>query len=282
MLALQAELDDAEAHYAQRMREANITPDPAERKAKLDSLSNSFGTKQSIIRKKYGVRLRLRRSKAEILNERERMRYTTSSELQAMMGISNPGTKPGRKPTKLNGSRPGSSGGLATPGQMSTSKPTTTLASSLPVPQNTVEGSNDVGMHGGSKRSYSGDGESPSYKRIAYTDMGGLGGAMAAAETMDPTMPKASAAAAAAAAATAVSTILRDQERRNTADAPVTLDDSDTASGEGASGDDDDKEEEDDDDDDDGDIPAQLPASVLQSLQRSSSTATASPRPGSS
>ena len=40
---------------------------------RLEGLRNSFGTRQSIVRKKFGVRLRERRTKAEILAERERM-----------------------------------------------------------------------------------------------------------------------------------------------------------------------------------------------------------------
>ncbi len=43
-----------------------------DRRVRLDGLRNSFGTKQSMIRKKYGVRLRERRTKAEI--EAERLR----------------------------------------------------------------------------------------------------------------------------------------------------------------------------------------------------------------
>lgn len=317
MHALQSELDAAELSYTERMRQANAILDEAERKSRLDGLSNSFGTKQSLIRKKYGVRLRMRRSKAEIIAERERMSYITSAELQAKMGILNPGSKPGRKPTVITypttSSRPNSSGsnGRPTsggsggrrahdlgrtpgiPGQVSTPEPaTTTLASSLPVPQSTTTAVEDpnyhVGMHGGAKRTYSGDGESPSHKRVAadYAEMSGLGSIAAAAtaameaETVDPTMSKAAAAAlppppVAASAVTPVTTApsTTQQQQGTRADVPMTLDDS----GDG------DSDDSDDSSDSDEDIPAQLPTSVLQSLQHSSSrTATASPRPGSS
>jgi hypothetical protein len=67
------ELLAAEEKYAPRFAEANQIPDENARKAKIEGLRNSFGTKQSMIRKKYGVRLRERRTKAEIQAERERM-----------------------------------------------------------------------------------------------------------------------------------------------------------------------------------------------------------------
>ncbi|KAK7908097.1 hypothetical protein PG985_015400 [Apiospora marii] len=71
---LEQDLLAAEASYAPRFKEAEDIPDPDERKQKLEGLQNSFSTKQSIIRKKYGVRLRQRRTKEEI--EAERIRLT--------------------------------------------------------------------------------------------------------------------------------------------------------------------------------------------------------------
>ncbi len=67
------ELRDAEEKFAIRFQEAEAIPDDEERRVKLDGLKNSFGTKQSMIRKKYGVRLRERRTKAEIAAEKERL-----------------------------------------------------------------------------------------------------------------------------------------------------------------------------------------------------------------
>ncbi|KAK8089135.1 hypothetical protein PG997_004096, partial [Apiospora hydei] len=61
-------------HMPPRFKEAELIADPDERKLKLEGLQNSFSTKQSIIRKKYGVRLRQRRTKEEI--EAERIRLT--------------------------------------------------------------------------------------------------------------------------------------------------------------------------------------------------------------
>ncbi|KAI2629637.1 hypothetical protein GGR54DRAFT_271891 [Hypoxylon sp. NC1633] len=70
---LNEELQQAESTYTLRFKQAEQIADPALRQSKLEGLHNSFSTKQSIIRKKYGVRLRNRRTKAEIDNERHRM-----------------------------------------------------------------------------------------------------------------------------------------------------------------------------------------------------------------
>ncbi|KAI1083141.1 hypothetical protein F5B20DRAFT_528719 [Whalleya microplaca] len=79
---LNEELRQAEISYAPRFREAEAVEDPSSRRARVDNVQNSFSTKQSIIRKKYGVRLRVRRTKAEIEGERQRissMKRTPSS-----------------------------------------------------------------------------------------------------------------------------------------------------------------------------------------------------------
>ncbi|KAF3062261.1 hypothetical protein GL218_03272 [Daldinia childiae] len=76
---LEEELRHAEVTYTARFKEAEAIEDPAQRKFKVEGLQNSFSTKQSIIRKKYGVRLRNRRTKAEIDNERQRMGFKHSS-----------------------------------------------------------------------------------------------------------------------------------------------------------------------------------------------------------
>ncbi|KAI0135625.1 hypothetical protein F4814DRAFT_401929 [Daldinia grandis] len=80
---LDEELRYAEITYTTRFKEAEAIQDPAQRQLKIDGLQNSFSTKQSIIRKKYGVRLRNRRTKAEIDNERQRMGWKHSSPGQA-------------------------------------------------------------------------------------------------------------------------------------------------------------------------------------------------------
>ncbi|KAK4187116.1 hypothetical protein QBC35DRAFT_249730 [Podospora australis] len=73
LAAMNEELHAAELRYRPRFAEAEEIQDENERRAKIEGLRNSFGTKQSMIRKKYGVRLRERRTKAEISAERERL-----------------------------------------------------------------------------------------------------------------------------------------------------------------------------------------------------------------
>ncbi|KAI0176390.1 hypothetical protein GGR52DRAFT_540770 [Hypoxylon sp. FL1284] len=80
---LNEELRQAELHYTARFKETEMIEDPAARQAKRDGYQNSFSTKQSIIRKKYGVRLRNRRTRAEIDSERQRMGWPPSSPGQS-------------------------------------------------------------------------------------------------------------------------------------------------------------------------------------------------------
>ncbi|KAI3343050.1 hypothetical protein F4824DRAFT_444333 [Ustulina deusta] len=71
---LDEELRQAEAIYAPRFREAEEMADPMARRSKIESVQNTFCTKQSMIRKKYGVRLRVRRTRAEIEEDKLRIR----------------------------------------------------------------------------------------------------------------------------------------------------------------------------------------------------------------
>ncbi|RWA09286.1 hypothetical protein EKO27_g5813 [Xylaria grammica] len=71
--ALEEELQQAEANYGPRFKDAEEMADPMARRAKLESLHNTYSTKQSIIRKKYGVRLRVRRTRAKIEEDRSRI-----------------------------------------------------------------------------------------------------------------------------------------------------------------------------------------------------------------
>lgn len=73
MARLNDELRQAELSFAPRFKEAEAIQDLDEKRQKIEGLQNSFSTKQSIIRKKYGVRLRNRRTKAEIAGERQRL-----------------------------------------------------------------------------------------------------------------------------------------------------------------------------------------------------------------
>lgn len=250
LAAMQEELRQAELSYGERFRQAREIQDDKERKTRLDGLSNSFGTKQSLIRKKYGVRLRMRRTKAEIQAERDRMQYKTAAELAADNGFptGTPG-RPGRPPASTP-SRPPTivarrSNGGGGSGWASVNRPGAPAGALAPqAPMGTA----DPGIH--NKRRLSGSSPTSESKRVAYAEMGGLSGGTTTAhpETMDPTMPHAFASAAAAASAKGL----------GTADEPMALDDSDSedSEGSGSGG------------DDDEDIPAQLPPSVRQSLQQ--------------
>lgn len=267
LAAMQDELRNAELSYGERFRQANAIQNDAERKTKLDGLSNSFGTKQSLIRKKYGVRLRMRRTKAEIQAERDRMQYKTAAELAADNGVvSAPLGRPGRPPASTPSRPPAvvarsSNGGTGSawasvnrPGDPGPRAPSSTPAFASPVPAPGVGG---TGV--GSKRRLSGTSQSSESKRVAYSEMGGLSGGTAAhAETMDPTLPPAAGARKASTASA---------KGLGTATEPMALDDSDSGS-------------EDSDDNDDEDIPAELPPSVRQSLQRASPSVTPGPRSG--
>ncbi|KAH7035249.1 uncharacterized protein B0I36DRAFT_90081 [Microdochium trichocladiopsis] len=75
------EIRQAELTFAPRIKEAEAITNPAERKTRLANLNNSFSTRQSVIRKRYGVRLRIRRTRAEIEAQNARMGISnTTSE----------------------------------------------------------------------------------------------------------------------------------------------------------------------------------------------------------
>lgn len=278
LAAMQEELRLAELSYGERFRQANAIPDAAERKTRLDGLANSFGTKQSLIRKKYGVRLRMRRTKAEIQAERDRMQYKTAAELAADIGIPSPNlgrpgrpiaSTPARPPPLIARSSNGGTGAMwssvnrpgAHPGAPAPQAPMGMPASASPMPTSAVGGPGFTGvtMLAGNKRRFSGSSPSSESKRVAYPEMGGLSGDAAAhAETMDPTLPP----VAAARTASAVSV-----KGLGTAEEPMAVDETES--------------ESEDSGDDDDDIPAELPPSVRQSLQQASPSVTPGPLSGS-
>ncbi|KAI1368565.1 hypothetical protein F5Y08DRAFT_246765 [Xylaria arbuscula] len=100
---LDEELRLAEINFSPRFHEAMAIVDLKARQQKIDSLNNSFSTKQSMIRKKYGVRLRVRRTRQEIDEER-------SHRLGVKHGLSSPGTRPGTPSAKRHRSDNGPSG----------------------------------------------------------------------------------------------------------------------------------------------------------------------------
>lgn len=70
---LDQEVRQAIIGYEPRFKEAEKIDDPVKRRTKLESLHNCLTTKQSMIRKRYGVRLRVRRSRAEVDEEKTRL-----------------------------------------------------------------------------------------------------------------------------------------------------------------------------------------------------------------
>ncbi|KAF5967456.1 hypothetical protein FBULB1_11205 [Fusarium bulbicola] len=70
-------MKNAEEKYGGQMKEAALLDEP-ERSKKLASLKNSYNTKQSTTRKKFGIRLRERRTRGEIEAEEARLIGTPS------------------------------------------------------------------------------------------------------------------------------------------------------------------------------------------------------------
>ncbi|KAI1454377.1 hypothetical protein F4805DRAFT_439854 [Annulohypoxylon moriforme] len=159
LVRLHEELRQAEITYTARFKEAEEIPDPALRQVKLEGLQNSFSTKQSIIRKKYGVRLRNRRTKAEIDNERQRMGWKHNS--------------PGQPEDTPSAKRRRTDDGPTHPGpQASDNAPINILA----------DAATDTPTNG-----------DPEHKinHLTVSDMNaGLGGSSATAATADPTLAK--------------------------------------------------------------------------------------------
>lgn len=179
--ALVEELRDAELKYGDRIKQAETIADPEMRLNRLEALKNSFSTKQSMIRKKYGVRLRERRSRAQMEQERSRLGIHTasmmsSSAIQKAMaeirdnagtGSPIPATTP-EAPRRASGwiaantptSQPDD--GHADKRQRTASGPVTTASNAAPE-------------------------ESPRRKGLTVSEMGGLGNSAATAATHDPT-----------------------------------------------------------------------------------------------
>lgn len=141
-------MKNAETKYGGLMREASLLPEP-EKTKRLASLKNSYNTKQSTTRKKFGIRLRERRNRAEI--EAEEARLFNS---------------PSRNGTPTNG----------TSGLDDESRPNKRIRT-----DDIESGPSSIGT------GINGSQESPQ-KRIPRSEMGGgLSGSQATAELNDPT-----------------------------------------------------------------------------------------------
>lgn len=184
---MNAELAEAEARYAPRFKEAEQHPDEAVRRQKIEGLRNSFGTKQSMIRKKYGVRLRERRTKAEIQAEKERLGIKRAERAErekaraAMGTVTNVGGVSSSPAVKLEANvRPaGSSGWVAA---------NTPRASTVWEEHDAKRRRMDEA--GGYQTPYkSGADDTPTRKALTVEQIGGGFSATATAATHDPTLP---------------------------------------------------------------------------------------------
>ncbi|KAH0595876.1 hypothetical protein MHUMG1_06425 [Metarhizium humberi] len=147
---LKEELAHTEAHYGALLRKAMQLPQP-QQDEEVAKIKNCFNTKQSTTRRKYGVKLRERRTKAEIEAERERLITAPPEEnlgRRQDVSASQNGSEPVGKKARIN--------------ERGDSAPTSQPAVSSPVT------------------------ESPR-KRVRLADMGGLGASAATAEHIDPT-----------------------------------------------------------------------------------------------
>ncbi|PHH74783.1 hypothetical protein CDD80_2855 [Ophiocordyceps camponoti-rufipedis] len=127
------EMQMAEEKYGGMMRDAMNLPEHL-REDELNRLKNSFNSKQSTTRKKYGIRLRERRSKAEI--EEERNRLLNSAPPPAKRTRPNSMIPSSTPIDSRNGTAAGpmvQSGGLfEVPGQAELVDPTTLLTPQVP------------------------------------------------------------------------------------------------------------------------------------------------------
>ncbi|KAK5632948.1 hypothetical protein RRF57_008662 [Xylaria bambusicola] len=147
---LEEELRQAEISYVPRFAEAEAMTDTEAKKAKLESLHNTYSTKQSMIRKKYGVRLRVRRTRQEI--EAERLRRLGVKHGPSSLG-GGAGTPSAKRQRNDNGPN-----GLGPPSYMNRV---------TPVPAPSPQPSNHL--------------------TVSQMNNSGLGGSTATAATTDPT-----------------------------------------------------------------------------------------------
>ncbi|KAK3938797.1 hypothetical protein QBC46DRAFT_264623 [Diplogelasinospora grovesii] len=185
--AMNEELKAAEVKYAPRFAEAEAIADENERRAKIEGLRNSFGTKQSMIRKKYGVRLRERRTKAEIQAERERLGLKRAEREKARGGVDDHDSSPAA--SRATPGRPAGSGSGWTAANLSSAGRTPSVWEAHDAKRRRLEGSEGSR---GVEHIRSGDGldETPTRKTLSVLQMGGgLSGSPATAATQDPTRP---------------------------------------------------------------------------------------------
>lgn len=179
---MDADLKEAEKKFAPRFADAYAIPDENERRIKVEGLRNSFGTKQSMIRKKYGVRLRQRRTKAEIQAEEERMGL---EKLRRKQKAEKAAEKAANKAAALQAAASGSGAGSA---GAAPPRP----AGSGWVAANAPRANTVWEEHEAKRRRMDTTGSytTPTKSTLSVSEIGGgLAGVAATAETEDPTRP---------------------------------------------------------------------------------------------
>ena len=142
---------DAEEYYGALMREAMALPEPM-RSDRMGRLKNSYSTKQSTTRKKYGIRLRERRTREDI--EAERIRLLRRPDANEVWLEHKDGSQ---QASEQGTPRPSHDGGMAAAAR---------FGQQQQQQQNPPE----------SQRT-----------RVPLSEMGGLAGSAASAEMTDPT-----------------------------------------------------------------------------------------------
>ncbi|KAK3337859.1 hypothetical protein B0H65DRAFT_434537 [Neurospora tetraspora] len=254
LAAMDADLKEAEKKFAPRFAEAYAIPDENERRIKIDGLRNSFGTKQSMIRKKYGVRLRQRRTKAEIQAEEERMGLENLKKKQKAAAQQAPASASASTSAGSAPPRPAGSGWVAA----------------------NAPRANAVWEEHEAKRrrmDASGTYQTPTKSTLSVSEIGGgLAGVAATAETHDPTRPP-----PASGYQTANSSGQSEEEDEDESGSGSANDEMDVDEQPGSgptsrpvqnnnTNNHNDDDDEDSDSSDDEDIPSTLPAHVRQTL----------------
>ena len=112
-------MTQVETQFGKQMQEALKLPEP-ERTAQFAKLKNRYNTKQSTTRKKYGIRLREKRTKEDIEAERVRLLGPDGADIWMDMEHKARGLKPGHEGTPIpasGGQTPGTKSSPQRPAQ---------------------------------------------------------------------------------------------------------------------------------------------------------------------
>lgn len=133
-------MQNAEEKYGGLMREAMLLDEP-ERSKRLASLKNSYNTKQSTTRKRFGIRLRERRTRVEIEADEARLLNSPSRNGTPTNGTPVPGdeSRPKKRPRTDDAPVPTSSGMTGTQEVLQKRVPRAEMSGGLSGSQATAE-----------------------------------------------------------------------------------------------------------------------------------------------